>query len=268
MDNLEPETIFTSNSRLYEYTSAANPSIPQIPVKVFSSDMYNKDETHTSIISLDISHKIGTSYPATSPNLLANFIKIKNNETITTPLGNTTSQMFYVIKGNGYSVIKNNMINWRKGDVFIIPYLEECENVYHCNEGDSNSVLYWVHDEPLMKYLGVKPAISKFQTTHFFNSKLKQYVEELKHNPETKHRNRCGVLLGIAETENTTKTLTHTMWSLLKVKQLKIQYVLIGVADPHLLHHLDGGIVIIMKQMKMLGFFQSKMLVYIHICVL
>jgi gentisate 1,2-dioxygenase len=217
MSNLEPETIFTSNSRLYEYTSAANPSIPKIPVKVFPSDLYNKDEIVTSIIPLDISNNLNYSYPATSPNLLANFIKIKSNNTITTPIGNTTSQMFYVIKGSGYSIIKNNMINWRQGDVFVVPHLESCSSIHHCSENRGDSVLYWVNDEPLMNYLGVKPSIPKFQTTHFFNSKLRQYVEELKHNPETKHRNRCGVLLGISETENNTKTLTHTMWSLLNL---------------------------------------------------
>jgi gentisate 1,2-dioxygenase len=212
-----PETYYTQNGRQYEYTSAANPQVPQIPYIAFGSELYNKPEIETSIIPLDISHKIGTSYPASSPNLLANFIKIKKDEELSTPMGNATSQMFYVIKGRGYSIIKNGMINWRTGDVFVVPYIADCFNIYHCVEGESDCVLYWVNDSPLLKYLGVTPYVQKFQTTHFFNSKLKAHVEELRHDPETKHRNRCGVLLGIAETENTTKTLTHTMWSLLNL---------------------------------------------------
>ena len=215
MENLELETYYTQNGRQYEYTSAANPKVPYIPVEVFSSELYNN--MNTGIIPLDISHKIGTSYPASSPNLIANFIKIKKEEEITTPMGNSTSQMFYVIKGNGYSIMKNGMINWRKGDIFVVPYIEDCLKLYHCCEGEDDCILYWVNDAPLLNYLGVKPSIQKFQPTHFFNSKLKAQVEELRHDSVSKHRNRCGVLLGISETDNTTKTLTHTMWSLLNL---------------------------------------------------
>lgn len=219
MDDLQldtPETYFTDNGRTYEYTSAANPNMPVIPHLSFGSELYT-DIDYSCIIPLDISTKIGVPYLASSPNLLANFIRINKDSEIITDLGHTTSQLFYVIKGTGYSIIKNGMINWREGDVFVIPHIHDSSSVHHCTEGDSEAVLYWVNDSPLLNYLGVKPDIQKFQVTHFYSSKLKANVEELRHNPETKHRNRCGVLLGISETENTTKTLTHTMWALLNL---------------------------------------------------
>ncbi|KAH8073058.1 hypothetical protein JL721_3033 [Aureococcus anophagefferens] len=45
--------------------------------------------------------------------------------------------------------------------------------------------------------------------------RLLETVEEIRHAPGAEHKNRLGVLLGNAKTEETTKTLTHTLWSLL-----------------------------------------------------
>lgn len=44
-----------------------------------------------------------------------------------------------------------------------------------------------------------------------------QQLEEIKHQPGAAHRNRMGILLGNKATEESTKTLTHVLWSLLNV---------------------------------------------------
>jgi hypothetical protein len=46
--------------------------------------------------------------------------------------------------------------------------------------------------------------------------KLLAEVERVRHEPGAKHRNRLGILLGNTKTKDT-KTLTHTLWSLLNV---------------------------------------------------
>lgn len=209
------ETIFTSNSRIYEYTSAANPNIPKIPVKIFSKELYD-EYTTSDVIELNICKDLEVDYPATSPNLLANFVKIIPNNELLTRIDNATSHMFYVIKGSGYSILKTNLISWNIGDLFVVPYIKGCDFIHHCSDNEE-CVLYWVNDSPLLNYLGVKPNITKFTPTHFLGDKLKQEVEILKDDYIKHHRNRCGVLLGISETEHTTKTLTHTLWSLLNL---------------------------------------------------
>ena len=70
-------TNFSDSCRLYEYTSAANPNIEEIPIKSFGSELYNTNKTH--ITKLDIFSDIKTTYSATSPNLLANFVEILSN---------------------------------------------------------------------------------------------------------------------------------------------------------------------------------------------
>jgi len=74
-----------------------------------------------------------------------------------------------------------------------------------------------ITDEPLLQYLGVKPSVQKFKATLFRKEKMLAEVERIKHQPGAEHRNRLGILLGNKITEDSTKTLTHTLWSLLNM---------------------------------------------------
>ena len=178
--------------------------------------MYHESILHengeTRIIHFDLSSYIETSYAATSPNLLAAFIRICKNENIKT-FANATSQIFYIINGNGNTVVNNNIIEWNKGDLFVIPYTDN-EIIHNAN---IDSSIYWISDEPLLNYLNVIPKSPKFNITFFSNNKMLNEIEIIRSNNENKHLNRLGILLGNKITENSTKTITHTMWSLLNV---------------------------------------------------
>jgi gentisate 1,2-dioxygenase len=77
--------------------------------------------------------------------------------------------------------------------------------------------MFWTTDSPLLKYLGVQPSISKFKSTLFKKERMLNEVERIKHEPGAEHRNRMGILFGNKITEFNTKTLTHTLWSLLNM---------------------------------------------------
>jgi hypothetical protein len=136
---------FEEDSRIYEYTSTANPSMTDIPIMYHESLLHEKGNTR--IIYFDLSSYIETSYVATSPNLLAGFIRICKDENIKT-FANATSQIFYIINGSGNTIINNNIIEWNKGDLFVIPYTDN-EIIHNAN---IDSAIYWVSDEPLLNY--------------------------------------------------------------------------------------------------------------------
>lgn len=200
---------YSKSSRMYEYTSAANPKLNNIPIKSFGSDLYNTKNTH--ITKLDIFSDIDTSYSATSPNLLANFVEILEDESIKTN-DVSTSNVFYVISGKGRSKCDDQKIEWGVGDIFVVP---KCKNIIHF--ADKDSALYWVNDSPLMKYLGVTPKNKKFMITQFKSVDIKNKLKELEKEPGSEKRNRLGVLLGNEATESSTKTLTHVLWSLVNI---------------------------------------------------
>ena len=77
--------------------------------------------------------------------------------------------------------------------------------------------MYWVSDEPLLRFLGVTPSQPRFSLTVFRNEQLRDRVQELRHEEGAEHRNRCGAQLGNRLTEDTTLSMTHTLWSLLNV---------------------------------------------------
>lgn len=203
-DNLEEDVVIN------EYTSAANPVIPNIPVDVLDST--NHESGPTRVIPFDLSKSMALPYPASSPNLLASFIRIRENESIETQ-ASATSQSFYVIRGSGSSTGEFGEVQWSEGDLFVIPVTEE--PILH--KSTNESALYWVTDEPLLRYLGVKPYEAKFMTTVFRRKRMLDEVERIRHEPGAEHKNRLGILLGNRVTNTTTKTLTHTLWSLLNI---------------------------------------------------
>ena len=207
-----------STTRIYEYTSAANIKLSEIPVMVHSNKLYQYGPTR--VIPFDLKEYLGYDYQATSPNLLASFIKILSNEEINTD-AKATSQAFSIIKGKGKSLVKEFgqeekytlSVEWSEGDLFVTPCTRE--QIEH--KAFEDSAIYWITDEPLLKYLGVIPSEQKFLTTHFKKQTMLDEVEIISNQPDSQHRNRMGILLGNEATENTTKTLTHVLWSLLNV---------------------------------------------------
>ena len=208
-ESLPPD--WTRDARIYEYGSAANPQLAPIPVLVHPASLHENGST--SIHPFDISDFLQIDYPCTSPNLMASFLRICEGERLTTN-ATATSQAFYVIRGTGYTNIPDEgKIDWSTGDMIVFPATDkELEHV--CLQAEKQgAALYWIHDEPLMKYLGVQPSGRKFEITVFTREEMLNHVEEIKHS-EGHSNNRLGVLLGNAKCDQT-KTLTHTLWSLL-----------------------------------------------------
>ena len=63
-----------------------------------------------------------------------------------------SSTVYFVIEGEGASVIGGMRFDWRKGDVFVIPNWQWHE---HRNEGSRPAMLFSVTDQPVMDKLGM-----------------------------------------------------------------------------------------------------------------
>lgn len=196
----------SSSAKMYEYGSAVDVKLSIQPVKIFEN--FCKE---TNIIDLDLSKELGVKFKATSPNLLASFVTINKDDTINTEV-NSTSQLFYVIKGCGKSklLFSEEEFMWKEGDLFVVPSFE----IIRHSAYDYTS-LYWVNDQPLMEYMGVISQVKKFKFAHFTKEELYKNVEIICEKEDSKHNNRLGVLLGNIETDSYTKTLTPTLWGLL-----------------------------------------------------
>lgn len=196
----------------YEYSSSADPIgsgiISQVPFVSFPSSLH--EQGPTQITPLDISEQLGCPYPATSPALLANFIRILAGQNIKTEL-NATSHLFYVIRGNGHTTMGKYLIPWNTGDFFILPH-----NSGALHTADTDSAFYYVHDEPLLKYLGVNPSIKKFDPTLYTHDTAEEALLQVSAEKDAFTKNRISILLANKDLPQT-RTISPVLWAMFGV---------------------------------------------------
>ena len=148
-----------ADARIYEYTSAADPHMAPIPVMIHPPELHQSGPTR--IIPFDLSSQLKLDYPATSPNLMASYLRICKEESLETN-ATATSQAFYVIRGTGKSSTEHGEVEWNEGDLYVLPATKSV--VTHTASTDT--AIYWITDEPLMTHLGIH--FSSFHGIDFF----------------------------------------------------------------------------------------------------
>lgn len=203
------DTKLQSGVQFFEYTSAADPlskgTIVQVPYAELLSDLHEQGPTR--IIPFDLSSQLDSRGPATSPNLSASFIKILPGENQQSKT-NSTSELFYVIRGKGVTKSEGCEINWKQGDFFVIPGGRDL--LHHASD---DSALYWINDAPLLKYLGVATIEERFSPTLYKAEDCLQQLEKVANDAASVDRNRVSVLLGNKNFPQT-MTVTHTLWAM------------------------------------------------------
>jgi gentisate 1,2-dioxygenase len=194
---------------VYEYEKNVNPQLNEIP-------FYEKNinECNYGIHNIDFSNIFHVSYKSTTPNLLASFIKLLNQDSpieldnIQYEEYNASSHLFYIIKGNASIHIDNEDHLVYSGDILISP----CFNSLKIkNMGEEELQIYYINDSPLVNYLGSKAQKKIFKSAIYRNAFLLQKLNDLS-NP---NNNRKGILLSNKDTEELgVNTITPILWAL------------------------------------------------------
>ncbi len=199
-------------ARYHDYRHASNPlsdgMIGEIPLVEFGADLHQHGGTR--IVPLDNAAVLGCSGPATSPGLCANFVRIRGGEALVTD-ANTTSQLLFVMRGTGTSSAVDAdgpPISWKAGDLFTLPARSRRLHAAH-----DDAALYWVHDEPLLRYLGVEATQRQFTPTLYRREAILEALEAVVRDPSSATANRLSVLLGNRLFPGT-KTITHVLWAM------------------------------------------------------
>ncbi len=205
---------FEADVRYFEYSRAANPvgagTIPPVPLERIDASAYR--DAPTGAVPFDLSGAMGiTSGPATSPALLASFVRIRPGERLATaPVA--TSELYYVMAGRGRTDVDARTISWAAGDFIVLPAGANATHRAGLADAD-DATLYWVHDEPLMRYLGVKPVSARFRPTRFPAARTEAELAAVVASPHATDRNRLAVLLN-TEPFPQTQTITHVLWAM------------------------------------------------------
>jgi len=139
--------------KAYEYESNVNPPLKSIPI--FTKSIY---QCNYGINFIDFSEIYNIKHHATSPNLLASFIKIegykefkseseeKNNNWI-----NGSSHLFFIMQGNCIITTEYEINNVNNGDIIIMPLFNTLKIK---NNGSEEVYIYYINDSSLVNYLG------------------------------------------------------------------------------------------------------------------
>nr|WP_314487242.1 cupin [uncultured Pseudomonas sp.] len=197
------------DAEYFEYSKAANPIsaglISRIPYQNFPSSLY--DSGPSRVVPLDLSEALGCEGPATGPGLLASFIRLNAGDTLClTPTA--TSQVLYVIAGKGSLEQGSYSFEWVKGCFIALPGME---SVHLTASVDAR--FYYVHDEPLLRYLGVAPTRQPFSATLYPAEKANAKLREAADDPRAQDRSRVSILLGNRHFPQT-RTVTHVLWAM------------------------------------------------------
>ncbi len=201
---------WTGDARFYEYTKAANPigpdHTPVVPIRSFPAALHRGAATR--ITPLDLASDLGIDEgPATSPALCASFIHVLPGEHVeTAPVA--TSELYHVIRGHGRSTVDGALVEWQEGDTFVLP-----AHTQSTHRAEADSALYWVTDEPLLRYLGVAPTIRRFGPTMFTAERAKRELDVIAAAPHALDRNRLSVLF-VGAAQPRTLTATHVLWAM------------------------------------------------------
>ena len=209
-----PEDL-TSDVRIYEYSQAADPiasgATPPIPHAEFPASLHEQGPTR--VVPLDLSAKLKKAGPLTSPGLCAHFLRLLPGETLSTS-PNASSELYYVLRGAGKTRFDGQTIPWSRGDILTLPAGEGAS--HRADDGDDDAALYWVHDEPLLRYLGARASVPTFRPTLFRAEETLAELARAAADPEAANRSRVSVLLANADCEQTL-TITPTLWAMLGI---------------------------------------------------
>ena len=200
-------------AQLFDYRQAANPIrsglTEPIPYRCWSPELHRQGPS--GVIPLDLSAELGVSGPATSPGLAAHFIRINAGEGVRAA-AIATSALFFVLSGEGLCRCRaedsETTVRWSQGDLFVLP-----AGGTPLLEGTTDSVLYWVHDAPLLSYLGVTPSEARFEATHYEAAWLQSELLKLAGQPGSQNSNRISLLLANRDLPST-RTVTHVLWAM------------------------------------------------------
>ncbi len=199
-------TQWDADTLYYEFSAAVAPKLPAIPCTTFDAELHQQGSTR--IIPLDLSRQMQSLAPATSPVISAYFLSIRPQKSLKTS-SPATAQLFYVIRGRGKTESEYGTMEWSKGDLFTLP---SCGGAIHSASEDT--AIYWVTDEALVNYLGVRATKPRFQPCLYPGDRILSELKQIAQEPEARKRNRIGVILGNKATQ-LSRSLTHTLWALM-----------------------------------------------------
>ncbi len=148
------DTPYTRRARYFDSSNAFALKYPPVPRHQFLAerDLAFDPATATGLIPLDLSARLGTAFPATTPLMLTRYARIRAGERLTTRF-KASGELYYVLKGGGHTLRGADRIAWGPGDVLCLPGGGETTHVANAED----CVLWVITNEPELAFEHLEP---------------------------------------------------------------------------------------------------------------
>lgn len=196
-----PDTPHTQRARWFHSGNAFNVKHPPVPRHVFLAERERAFDPAcpSAFIPLDLSRQLNVAFPCTLPLVLAGYVRVRAGEQLTTRF-RAGAEIFVGLEGEGRIGSGADAIDWRAGDVVLLP--GGGETIHSADAADA--VLWAVNDEPYLRFAeAAAPAreAAPVEATHFRAEEIQRELMKVHELPEIKDLAGYALLLSSAKME-------------------------------------------------------------------
>lgn len=157
----------TANALYYDPANAFDFRWPPVPRRQFLDERERAFDAEgpSGLIPLDASDDLQIPCPATTPSLLAQYLRLRGGDAFTTRQ-RASGEVYYVMHGIGRSRNGADTVAWGAGDVFCFAGGEDTVH----ESGGAECLLFCVSDAPLVAFQGLSPSPrdeTRVETVHW-----------------------------------------------------------------------------------------------------
>jgi gentisate 1,2-dioxygenase len=156
------DTPYSQRARYFDSSNAFALKYPPVPCHQFLAerDRAFDPASPTGLIALDLSERLGTGFPATTPLMLTRYARIRAGECLSTRF-KASGELYYVFGGSGRTLAGADRIAWGPGDVLCLPGGGETSHV----AGAKDAVLWVITNEPELAFEHLEPPAAEHAVT-------------------------------------------------------------------------------------------------------
>lgn len=174
-----PASPAQARGRFFNTGNGFNVQLPPVPDRIFVDEPARALDpaNPTGLIACDISAELASTFPATTPLVLARYARIRAGESLVTDFA-ASGVIAYVMQGSGTTRCDGEQIAWSAGDLMILPGGTQADHA----AGDVDAVLWMVTNEPQLAFESLRaptPGHAPTRVVHFTGAEITRQIELL-----------------------------------------------------------------------------------------
>lgn len=156
------------------------------------------DDAPTGFVPLDLSSTLQTDYAATTPFMLARYVRVRRRDSLECALP-ASGEIWAVLRGRGSLQRDGWSLHWQEGDMLALP-----GGAASTWRADDDAVLWLATDEPALAFQGVRPEIAdraSIEATHYRADDIARELRRLYGRPMAPDTPGRALFMASARTE-------------------------------------------------------------------